>query len=216
MTNLTIKINDTDADLAVEDTGASYVDLDLDMDYLIWTAGSDDVQDGVTHEPTESELNEASTIIDDSVETQIAHCLLFDYSATELKEVIGMGENKRYVFAFVFDEDTASEPQLEAWDDDNHNSTDKHVLGGISGYDSMVKAVCTTSLLPGANWAKTGGTHTDLAGNTVLKLNDGNGAITVDSGEEGILYANIAIVIPASYDYPAIETFTLVCRYSWS
>ena len=218
MTNLTIKINDTDADIPVGGTGAGYVDLDLTKDYIIWTAGSDDVKAGEA-EPTSEQLNEASTLIDESLETQVAHALLFDYSEDELIEIEGMGLNKRYVFAFSFDDDTATEPQLEAWDDSNHDSIDKHVLGGISGYDSMVKAVCTTGLLPGANWAKTGGTHIDLAGDgesNIVELNDGNGAISVVSGETEELYANIAIVIPAGYDYPAIETFVLTCRYAWS
>ena len=216
MTNLIIKINDTDADIPVGGTGAGYVDLDLDHDYIIWTSGSDDVKAGEA-EPTDEQLNEASTLIDESVETQVAYALLFDYSLGELVEIEGMGANKRYVFAFSFDADTATEPQLEAWDDEDHDSTDKHVLGGISGFDSMVKAVCTTGSLPGANWAKTGGTHIDLAGiNNIVKLNNENGAISVASGETEELYANIAIVIPIGYDYPAIETFVLTCRYTWS
>lgn len=216
MTNLTLKINDLDADLAVDESGASFVDVDLTNDYNIWTAGSDDVKDG-EDEPTPDELNIASSKISDSVETQIEHCLLFDYSALELKEVIGMGDNKRYVFAFSFDNDTATEPQLEAWDDANHNSTNKHVLGAGTPANSMIKAVCTTGVLPGTNWAKSGGTHTELAGSNVVKLNDGNGAITLVSGEASReLYANIAIVIPVGYSTPAIETFVSTCRYSWS
>ena len=216
-TNLTVRVNTDDAEVAYGASGAIYVDLDLDHDYLIWTAGSDDVKDG-EDEPTADELNEASTIIDDSVETQVAYCLLFDYNASLLDEIKGIGENKRYVFNFSFDGDTASEPQLEAWDDSNHNSTDKHVLGGASGYDSFVKAKCTTGALPGADWAKTGGSHTDLAGSgNVVQLNDGNGAISLASGESSEeLYANIAVVIPADYPTPAVETFVLTCRYTWN
>jgi len=30
------------------------------------------------------------------------------------------------------------------------------------------------------------------------------------------LYANLAIVIPAGYANPAIETFVLTVRYAWS
>jgi len=216
---MTLKINDLDADLAVGDSGASYIDVDLSNDYIIWTAGSDDVKDG-EDEPSEDELNQASTLIAELVETQVAHSLLFDYSASELKEIVGMGENKRYVYAFSFDGDTATEPQLEAWNDSNHNSTTKNVLGLGTPADSMVKAVCTTGALPGANWAKTGGTHINLAGSgasNVVKLNDGNGAITLLSGEGSReLYANIAIVIPDGYATPAIETFVSTIRYSWS
>ena len=215
-TTMTLKINNLDADLAVGDTGASYIDVDLTHDYNIWTAGSDAVK-AEEDEPTPTELNLASSLIDDSVEVQVTHCLLYDYSASKLKEVVGMGDNKRYVFAFSFDGDTATEPQLEAWDDSDHNSTDKNVLGAWTPADSMVKAVCTTGALPGANWAKTGGTHTELAGANVVKLNDNNGAITLVTGESArVLYANIAIVIPVAYATPAIETFTLTTRYSWS
>lgn len=216
-TTLEVSINKGDADVEYEESAADYVALDLVNDYLIWTAGSTAVADG-QDEPSESELSEASTIIEDS-ETQVAKCLLFDYSEDLLYQVDGMGENKKFVFCFKFDDDTATEPQLEAWDDDTHSPDPpvKHVLGAGTPADSMVKSVCTTTSLPGVNWAKSGGSHTELAGDTdVLLLNDGNGAIEVPSASYEYLYANIAIVIPASYATPAIETFVLVVRYAYS
>lgn len=213
-TNLTIRVNNGSPDIAYGASGASYLDLDLNNDYLIWTSGSSVVADG-QDEPTAEELNEASTLIDSSLDVTVPYCLAFDYSANLLDKVEGMGENKRYVFAFSFDGDTASEPQLEAWDDSNHNSYDKHVLGAGSGGTSMVKAVCTTDLLPGASWVGTAIRGDDSA--DVVKLNHGNGAISLASGDSSKeLYANIKIVIPAGYATPAVELFTLTVRYTWN
>lgn len=213
-TNLTFRINKGDPDIPYGDTGADYIDVDLIQDYQIWTAGSDDVQAG-ENEPTQDELNQASSIIDENADVTVAHCLLFDYDGDGgngiLEEVEGMGENKRYVFCFSFDDALASEPQLEAWDNDSHNSTDKHVLGGETGIDSFVKAICTTLVPPGESWA-----GDPIAGSNVLLLNGGNGTPdTPVTGETTDLYANIKIVIPQDYDTPAVESFVLTVRHRW-
>lgn len=214
--NLTVRVNVDDPTVAFDETGADYVDLDLNpnRDYLIWTGGSSAVADG-QNEPTEAELNAASTIIQ-ATATQVAHCLLYDYSAGLLKEVEGMGDNERYVFCFSFDGETATEPTLEAWDDSNHNTSDKHVLGGETGYDSFVNAFCTTSLSPGTDWVGSG-LGTKIAGNTTLGLNDGD-PITMTGIGTGLTYdcyANIGILIPASYPTPGAETFILTIRFTW-
>ena len=222
-TNLTVKVNYVDADVAYQDSGGAgnYIDLDLVNDYLIWTEGNAVVKDLMTHEPTESELNSASTIISATADKEVAKCLLMDYShnvggAYYTHLVDGMGENKRYVFAFSFDGATASEPQLEAWDNSDHDSTDKHVLGPGTPANSMVKAICTTDSLPGTAWAGTA-----IAGDGVgryIQLNNGNGALgslgTGLTSQE--LYANIKIVIPTAYATPAVETFVLTIRYTWN
>lgn len=209
MTNLIMRANIGD-EIVYGGTGANYITLDLVTDYIIWTAGSSAVADG-QDEPTQDELNQAYPIITTS-DLKVAHCLLYDYSANKLEEVEGMGLNKRYVFCFSFDGATASEPQLEAWDDDGHDSVDNNVLGVETGEDSFVKAVCTTLSLPGADWA-----GDPIAGTDVLLLNNGNGAldelVTGETSQE--LYANIKVVIPANYDTPAIETFILCCRYTY-
>ena len=124
-----------------------------------------------------------------------------------------MGENKRYVYAFSFDGATASEPTCEAYDDSDHDSTAKHVLGNGTPANSFVKAVCTTASLPGASWAGAA-----IAGANKLLLNNGNGALAalpsgVTSQE---LYANIKLVIPSAYATPAVETFVLTVRYTWA
>jgi len=220
-TNLSVRVNYVDADVTYQTTPADYITLDLDNDYLIWTEGSDVVKDNMTHEPTPSELNEASTIIDNDDDKQVSKCLLMDYShnvggAYYTHLVKGMGENKRYVFAFSFDGATASEPQLEAWDDENHNTYAKNVLGAGTPADSMVKAVCTTDILPGEDWAGTPIAGSDSA--RIIELNAGNGALgDVPSGQiSQELYANVKIVIPQSYSVPFIENFVLTVRFTWN
>lgn len=217
-TNLTVRANYVDADVNYETTPADYIALDLTNDYLIWTEGDATVKDLMTHEPIASELNAAATKIDPDNPKTVAKCLLMDYSHdvggsyyTHL--VKGMSENKRYVYAFSFDGATASEPQLEAWDNSSHNSTGNHVLGNGTPANSFVKGVCTTASLPGVDWVGSA-----LAGANVLQLNNGNGALgslpTGTSSQE--LYANLKIVIPTAYATPAAETFVLTVRYTWS
>lgn len=216
--DLTILCNYVDSDVSYETTPADYIALDLANDYFIWTEGDAVVKDLMTHEPTSGELNTAATKIDPDDPKTVDKCLLMDYSAdvggsyyTHL--VKGMSENKRYVFGFSFNGATASEPQLEAWDDSNHTTTDKHVLGNGTPANSFVKGVCTTASLPGASWA-----GSVLAGANVLLLNNGSGALSaLASGETSQeLYANLKIVIPAAYATPTVETFVLTCRYTWS
>ena len=209
-TTLTFRINNGDPDVEYGGTGASYIDVNLTLDYLVWTAGSDDVKDG-EDEPSQDELNQASTKISSSADVDITNCLLFDYSASLLKQVEGMGENKQYVFCFSFDGALASEPQLEAWYDTNHNSTDKNVLGVQTGEDSFAKGKCTTLSAPGASW-----NGDPIAGSgDVLLLNDGNGAPSDPAtGDTTDLYANLKIVVPQNYSPPAIETFTITVRHT--
>jgi hypothetical protein len=218
ITNLTLKVNKTDATIPYSATPSDYIDVDLLNDYLIWTNGSAVVIDGMTHEPSQTELTNASPVISPSVDVTVALCLLMDYShpgGIYTKQIQGMGANARYVFAFSFDGATATEPQLEAWDDDTMTTINKNVLGAGTPANSMVKAVCTTVALPGTNWV---GVAIAGSGSTrVVPLNAGLGALPVlGSGEVSQeLYANIKIVIPANYSTPAIETFSLVVRYSW-
>ena len=216
--DLTMRLNLVDATVNYETTPADYIALDLTNDYLIWTQGDAVVKDRMSAEPTSDQLNTAATKIDPDVTKTVDECLVMDYShnweaAYYTYLVKGMGENKRYVFGFSFDGGTASEPQFEAWDDTNHDSTDLHVLGAGTPADSMVKVVCTTASLPGASWAGYA-----LAGVRVLQLNNGNGALAaLGSGETSQeLYCNCKIVIPSAYSTPAVETFVLTCRYTWS
>ncbi len=218
-TNLNVRINYVDADVDYETTPADYIALDLTNDYFIWTEGDTVVKDLMTHEPTADELNEASTIIDPDNTKTVAKCLLMDYShdvggAYYTHLIKGMSENKRYVFCFSFDGDTATEPQLEAWDDSSHVTYAKHVLGAGTPANSMIKAICTTDTLPGVSWVGTAIAGSDAS--RVVRLNSGNGPLDLASGETKDLYANIKIVIPAGYATPAVENFILTVRYTWN
>lgn len=213
-TNLNVIVNKTANSDDYQTTPADFIVMDLVNDYLIWTAGSSAVADG-QDEPTEAELNEASTIIDPSNPVTVDKCLIFDDSdgAGTLRDIDNMGENERYVFGFSFDGDTASEPQLEAWDDTDHDSTLYHVLGNGTPANSMIKAVVTTAGLPGSAWSGSA-----LAGaSNVLLLNNGSGAVSVPSGQSTVeVYCNLKITIPAGYSTPGVEPFVLTCRYTWN
>ncbi len=209
-TLLDVYVNYVDAAVNRATTPADYIEMDLTNDYLIWTAGDSVVKDLMTHEPTSDEKNAAASVIPDDAPLDVALCLLMDYShdvggAYYTHKVIGMGENKRYVFCFAFDGATAMIPRLEAWDDSNHTTSAKHVLGAGTAANSWVKAVKTTDALPGAGWAGTA-----IAGaSNYVELDSAALASAKD------LYANIKITIPQSYATPAAETFVLTVRYTW-
>ena len=212
-TELTVIVNATSDDNNYQDNPEKFIVMDLVNDYLIWTKGSADVADG-QDEPTESELNQASTIIDPDSSVTVGKCLILDKSEAggTLRQIDNMGLNKQHVFGFSFDGATASEPQLEAWDNTDHDSTSKHVLGNGTPANSMVKAECTTNTLPGDAWEGSA-----LAGANILLLNDGNGALgEVGSGDTQELYANLKIVIPTGYSTPGVEPFILTVRYIWN
>ena len=205
-------INYVDSDVTYVTTPADYITLNLVNDYLIWTAGDTTVKDLMTHEPSESELNNAATIIDDINAVTVGLCLLMDYShnvggSKYTHKVLGMGENKAYVFCFSFSDATATIPQLEAWDTSAHSTQAKHLLGANTPANSFIKAVKTTggSLPGGPPWA---GTAIAGAAN-VLALDT-----AVLSGAKD-LYANIKIVIPQSYATPAAESFVITVRYTY-
>ena len=212
MTNMDFLINFVDATIPFATTPADYILADLVHDYLIWTAGNSIVKDLMTHTPTADELNAAGVIIDPAVDVTVPLCLFYDYShdvggSYYTHKVIGMSLNNRYVFAFSFDAATATEPQLEAWDDATHTTAVKNVLGLGTAVNSFVNGKCTTTLLPGSGWA-----GTPLAGaSNVLLLNDGTGALTVAKD----LYCNLKIVLPAAYATPAAEGFVLSVRYTY-
>lgn len=218
MTQMEFLLNYADATHDYANYNDDYIIMDLSEDYLIWTKGDATVKDLMTAEPTPGQLNNASTVIDEVSDVTVEKCLLFDYShdvggAYYTHLVKGMGENARYVFGFKFDGPTATEPQLEAWDDENHDSTDKQVLGAGTPANSMIKTVCTTDTLPGALWAG----YAIAGSGRVLLLNNGNGAVAdPGSGNTSELYANIKIVIPAGHATPAVETFILTVRYCYN
>jgi hypothetical protein len=206
-TNLNIRVNTVDATVPYATTPADYITLDLVNDKLIWSAGSGAVFTNCGYIPTGSQLDGAASLI--SVSPLIVqHCFIADQSANNIFDIVGThGENVRYVFAFSFDNATATEPQLEAWDTNAHSSANLQVLGAGVNNNSMFHAVCTTASTPGSNW-----TGVSLAGSNVVLLNAGGGAL----GGAADLYANIYIKIPANYATPESSTPVLTVRYTYS
>jgi len=206
-TTVTIRVNYVDADVNYATTPADYIDVDPINDYFIW---SKDLNDLLDHEPTSDELNEHAEAIDDVDDVTVSRLLLMDSShnigGSYYTHIIkGMGENKRYVLCFSFDNVTATIPRLEAWDDNTHTTADNLCLGNGTPANSFIKAVKTTDSLPGASWA-----GTPIAGaSNYVELD--TAALT---GAKD-LYANVKIVIPGAYVTPAQETFVLTVRYTY-
>lgn len=208
VTNLTCRVNKTDASANFATQPTYYITIDLANDRLIWTQGSAQVFHNCGYSPSNAQLNEAATLIQ-ATPVVVDKCFLDDVSSTEkLWRVIGANDgNNRFVFCFSFDGATATEPTLEAWDTNAHSAATLHVLGAGTPNNSMIHAVCTTVSAPGTNWA-----GTNLAASNVVYLNGGAGAL----GAAGDLYANIYIKIPASYATPESSTPVIAVRYTYS
>lgn len=191
--SLQIFVNTGLTDQEYNTSGAEFTEFSEGNDQLIFTAGSDVVKDGEPI-PSQSELIQAGVILT-GAEITVDKYLLSDLSANELKEIFNMGnQNKRYVLAFVFNAATASEPTFEVWDDSNLNTVLSIILGGGSPSASMIRGVTTTDGAPGADWAPTGTKMAGSSSGNFLYLNNQNGAL---SGAD-TLYANLAIIVPAS------------------
>lgn len=207
MTNVIIAVNHDTDDQPYGTSGVDWVPINLDNDKLIFTGGSDVVKDGEPI-PSASELTQAGILLE-GTEKIVSKYLLADISANELKEVFNMGnQNKRYVVAFVFDGPTASEPVLEAWDDDDMNSIDNVSLGAGVATSSWLRGVVTTDGLPGADWP--GQRIAGASDGHFLWLNNQNGAL---AGAQ-TLYCNLKLIIPATQIQGLAETPILVCKYT--
>lgn len=211
LTNLIYRVNQTNATHDYAGNPGDYITVDLLNDRQIWTAGSDEVYNHCGYSPTSAQLNGAATWITTSP-VEIAYCFLDDVSSVDkLHTVIGMGSgDNQHVFCFSLDGATATEPTLEAWDNNSHSTTDLYVLGNGTPANSMVHAVCTTTSSPGSSWS-----GTNLAGSGAsykVLLNDGSGAL---SGAKD-LYANIYIKIPASYVNAEFSQPVFAIRFTYS
>lgn len=201
-------INNSTDELAYGESGSDWVQVDPVADFLIFSEGSDVVADGESI-PEETALNRAATQLNEDNDVDVSKYFLADDSDNTLKEIKNAGnQDKQYAFCCVFDEATASEPQLEAWDNSDMSTYNDPSLGSGIPSASWYKAVNTNSGSPGADW-----TGTSLAGSgasNILLLNDGNGGLT----EAGELYFNFKIVIPGGYLVPALHTPILVITYA--
>ena len=195
MTNLILRINNTVTDNNYATSPANFISVASD-DTFIFSAGSSTVANGQPI-PAQADLNRAATLLSALVDTVVAHYFLGDTSVNLLKEIYLAGNgNYRHAFCCSFDGATASEPQLEAWDDSDLDSYSLTCLGSGNPANSWYKAKCTTTTSPGTTWAgiPLGGSG---ASNIVL-LNDGAGALTVAKD----LYFNFHVKIPAGVTTP--------------
>jgi hypothetical protein len=124
-----IYLNCDTVDSPLGTSGLDWVQMDTDTDLLILlTNGSTSVADGQPI-PSTTQLNQAGIVLT-GIEQTCSKYFLADDSANLLKLIHNMGSaNKRYVLAFDFDAETASEPVLEAWDDITMLTTNDVVLG---------------------------------------------------------------------------------------
>ena len=209
-TSLTFRVNKTTTDTSYAGMASGddfYLDVASD-DELILTAGSTAVADGEDI-PTETELNRAATLISDSVAVEVSKYMIADDDQDELVEVFNAGKTtKQYVFCCSFDGATATEPQLEAWDDSDMDTYTSTCLGTGSPASSWYHATCTTTAAGGVGWV-----GTRLGGNGasyVVLLNDGNGALAVATD----LYFNFYCEIPAGVTSAVSETPVLAIVYT--
>lgn len=206
MANLDIWVNVSNTDSTLVTSGVNWIEFSSGNDKLIFTAGSDEVEDG-EDAPTQQQLISAGVILTGS-EIIVDDYLLLDASANELFDIPLMGnQDTRYVMAFDFDDATASEPVLEVWDDINFDSADNTMLGGGTPSQSFLRGITTTFNTPGTNW-----TGNRLAGsgvNNFLYLNDQNGPLSAAS----TLYCNLKVVIPASQTVGFSANPVFVCKF---
>jgi hypothetical protein len=208
MSTVKLHINHSSTDSPFGTSGIDWVEVSPINDTFIFSNGGVGVSDG-ENTPTTEELNRAAVQLSASVEVEPNSYFLLDYSDDELKEIFLAGnQNKRYVFCAEFDGATATEPQLEAWDNASMNSIANACLGGGSPSQSWYRAISTKSALPGTDWV---GTH--LGGNGasyIVLLNGGSGALSVATN----LHFNFKIIIPAGYITPSIHTPVLAIVFT--
>lgn len=200
-------INNLSDEIAYNVSGSDWVEVDSTADYFIFSAGSVTVADGESI-PSDTDLNRAAVQLDDTNPVNVSKYFLADVSTNLLEEVKNAGnQNKQYAFCAVFDSATASEPQIECWDNSDMDSYNTVELGSGIPANSWYKAVTTNTGVPGADW-----TGTKLAGSgssNILLLNDGNGALSA----AGNLYFNFKVLIPGGYVTPGLSTPILVVTY---
>jgi hypothetical protein len=195
------------SDIAREDSGADFLELNLTNDKIIMSAGSVYVAD-LEPIPTTEQLNSAAIPIL-STDNECPYFFVADASENELRQIFNAGnQNKRYVFCAAFDAATASEPILELWDDSTLQTIQDYCLGEGVANDSFFRGITTTSALPGAGW--TGKRLAGSSDNHFLFLNDGSGALSVAQD----CYFNIRVTIPANFTVASSETPVWVIRYT--
>lgn len=122
------------------------------------------------------------------------------------------GGDNRYVFCIYFDGETASEPYLEMWDDENHNSYNLQVLGSGNADNSMVIGITTTGGSPGsADWASLGKRMAGDNNDHRLDLNLGSAI----GSAGGNVYWNMCVRVPSTAT-PFSNTPVTVLRFTYT
>ena len=208
MTNLILYINHTSTDSVIDGNWIAVDDVNDSFIFSTGSAAGQGVSDGDSI-PSEALLNRYAVELDSVNPVTVPKYFLADNSVNLLKEIYLAGDqNKQYVFGCSFDGATATEPQLEAWDNEDMDSYADPSLGFGVAASSWYKAIATTSALPGASW-----TGVSLAGNgasNIVLLNEGNGALTLSTD----LYFDFKIIIPGGYVTPAVHTPILAVVYT--
>jgi hypothetical protein len=155
-------------------------------------------------------------VIPESGTGEIDKTFVNDYSAGIFDQVPLAGSNRgkqnggntRYVFCVFFDGPTLTAPELQAWDDENHNSVNNVVLGAGTPGNSMIRAVATTNAPPGsADWL-----GTPLAGSgaeNVIQLDT-----DALAGSKN-LYFNVRVAVPSgTQGFTAAPVLSVYYTYS--
>jgi len=207
MANVTIAVNTSSSDVEYDGSGATWDNILVGTDYLVFSAGSTTVDDGHSI-PSESDYIAAGILLTGS-EVVVARYFLADIGVNTLKEIFLMGNTTgRYVMAFSFSAATATEPVLELWDDSDLDSVTSTSLGAGTPSNSWWRGITTTAAAPSADWA---GSY--LAGSTegnYLNLNNGSGALSVAD----ILYCNLKVVIPSFITTGTSATPVFAVKYA--
>ncbi len=195
MTNLTIRINNTTIDSSFLLQPTFYKTVNPANDYFLFSAGSSVVADGFPI-PSATDINRAATALGVTA-IEVAKYFLASNGDNVLYQIKNAGSvNKQHVICCSFDGETASEPQLEAWDDSDMITHTLDCLGGTTPNNSYYRAICTTASLPGAGW-----NGIPLSGDgvsNVLQLNNGSGPISIATD----LYFNFKVLIPGGLSTP--------------
>jgi len=208
MSTATLYINNSVNELAIGASGSSWIEVASGYDTFIFTGGGSGVANG-DDIPTSEELDRAGVSLSESTAVVVPTYILADFSADTLYEIYNAGNvAKQYAFGVSFNGATASEPQLEAWDNDSMDSYVDPALGNGVPTNSWYKGIVTTASAPSADW-----TGVNMGGNgasNVVYLNNGSGALSVATD----LYFNFKIVIPGGYVTPASHTPVLVVTFT--
>lgn len=208
MANLSIHVNVDATDSPLNTSGVNWIQFSSGNDQLIFTNGSTEVADG-QDTPTQQELISAGVVVT-GAQIIVSTYLFLDNSGNLLSDIDLMGNlDSQYVLAFDFDDATASEPVLEVWDDLTFTTADITMLGGGTPSSSFVRGTTTTNGSSGSNWAPTGTRMAGSGSGNFLFLDDQNGPLTAAQ----TLYANLAVIVPASQTTGFSANPVFVCKF---